>query len=143
MSSQQPGILEAVPQHARYLYFQLAPGADPRAALRRLAASSGPRRTVGLGHSLLLALGAEVRGLREMPALAGVGVGTSSTPAALWIWLWGDDPGHVLVRSRELIELLSDSFELERSVPAFKYDSGRDLSGYEDGTENPDGDAAR
>lgn len=65
-----------------------------------------------------------------------------STPFALWCWLRGDDRGELLLRARELEDLLGDAFVLELALDAFKFDSGRDLTGYEDGTENPKGDAA-
>jgi putative iron-dependent peroxidase len=38
--------------------------------------------------------------------------------------------------------MLQPAFRRERSVDGFKYDRGLDLTGYEDGTENPQGAAA-
>jgi putative iron-dependent peroxidase len=40
------------------------------------------------------------------------------------------------------VRLLQPAFRLDRLVDGFKYDRGLDLTGYEDGTENPQGDAA-
>jgi putative iron-dependent peroxidase len=45
-------------------------------------------------------------------------------------------------QSRRLIKLLEPAFEIQTAIDAFQYRTNRDLSGYEDGTENPTGDAA-
>jgi putative iron-dependent peroxidase len=43
---------------------------------------------------------------------------------------------------RAIENALGSAFRLDRVVDGFKYDRGLDLSGYEDGTENPKGDDA-
>jgi putative iron-dependent peroxidase len=65
-----------------------------------------------------------------------------STPAALWCWLRGSDRGELLHRSRKVLATLSPAFNLESVTEGFQYDAGRDLTGYEDGTENPTGEKA-
>lgn len=141
MTRAQPGILADLPAAGRYLSFRLA--SDPRAALRALAARPlGDGAVVGLGPSLVRALGGAVEGLHELPALAGVGVSSPSTPRALWCWLRGDDPGELLHRGRALTAALAPAFALEEALGAFRHGEGRDLSGFVDGTENPQGDAA-
>jgi len=65
-----------------------------------------------------------------------------STPAALWIWLRGDERGELVNRARRIVGALEPAFELESVVDGFIHAGGRDLSGYEDGTENPVGDDA-
>ena len=37
---------------------------------------------------------------------------------------------------------LNEAFELTSAIDSFQYDKNRDLSGYEDGTENPGGQDA-
>lgn len=139
----QQGILDGVPAAARYLSFSLHPGADVAQGLRTLAGSVDGRATVaGLGLSCVLALGGAVPGLRDLPALAMPGCEIPSTPAALWLWLRGDDRGELHHRARGLERSLGPVFRLEQSIDAFRYDIGRDLTGYEDGTENPEGDDA-
>jgi putative iron-dependent peroxidase len=81
--------------------------------------------------------------LRAFPALTGLGVDVPATPMALWIWLRGDDRGELLHRSRRLEQALAPAFRLDDNRDAFLHAGGRDLSGFEDGTENPTGDAAR
>ncbi|MDP2311028.1 MAG: Dyp-type peroxidase [Pseudomonadota bacterium] len=143
MSTAQPGILLDVPPHARFLTFRLAPGADPRGALAALAAvplTDG--RIVGLGDVLVHALGATIPGLRPFPALTGVGVAAPSTPTALWVRLAGADPGALFHEGAALEAALAPSFVLDGVTESYRHGSGRDLTGYEDGTENPKGDAA-
>ena len=54
----------------------------------------------------------------------------------------GTDPGELLLALRAFSDLLGDGFRCEEEVLGFQFRGGRDLSGYEDGTENPKGDLA-
>ena len=144
MSTPQPGILLPIPPLARYLAFSLRPGANPRAALRELGAlADGERLVAGIGESLALALGRRIEGLRAFPSGAGAGFEIPSTPSALWIWARGEDRGELFHRSRLVERALAPAFRLEQALDAFRHDRGRDLTGYEDGTENPKGGKAR
>ncbi len=143
MNQTQQGILDPVPLQGRYLSFDLVPGADPRpslAMLRNLA--DGKDTVIGLGYSLLLALDVEVDGLRVFPALVGRGIELPSTPAALWCWLRGDDRGDLLHRGRAIEGAIATAFVRVQGVDGFRHGTGLDLTGYEDGTENPQGPAA-
>ena len=102
MAQPQPGILDDLPSSARYLTFNLRPQADPRLALEALRphpADGG--LVVGLGPSIVHALGAEVGGLRPHPTLEGPGFDVPSTPAALWCWLRGHDRGDLVHATRD------------------------------------------
>lgn len=143
MRHPQPGILAPIPAAARYLTCSLRPDADPREALRRLAELvDGDETVAGLGQSLVHALGAQVEGLRRFPAIHGPAVDIPATPAALWLWLRGEERGELLHRGRALAAALGDAFEVVQVVDAFRHDGGRDLTGFEDGTENPKDEAA-
>jgi len=140
MTPVQPGILAPVPRLARYLTFELVPGGDLRGALGRLAATVDPGATVvGIGRSVVLALGRDVPGLRDFPVRAGAGIEVPSTPAALWCWLRGDDRGELVHRTRAIEAAVSPALRASAIIEAFQYDASRDLTGYEDGTENPTG----
>ena len=144
MSTCQPGILLPVPPLARYLTFSLTPGVSPRATLREFRdVADGERVVAGIGMSLALALGRKIEGLRPFPSHTGAGFDVPSTPSALWVWVRGEDRGELFHRSRLIERTLARAFRLEQALDAFRYDRGRDLTGYEDGTENPRGRKAR
>ena len=139
----QPGILAPIPPHARYLTFALSPGARPQPQLRALAAAAdGDACVVGLGALLLFAMQKEIGGLRPFPHYRGDAFEVPSTPAALWCWLRGEDRGEILLRARTIEKILAPALEVTSAIDAFKYGRGLDLTGYEDGTENPKGKKA-
>ena len=143
MSDIQTGILAPLPALGRYLSFSAGPQGDPRAALRALGElADGQRVVVGLGESLLRALGRDIPGLRSFAGAVGPGLELPSTPAALWCWLRGDDRGDLVHLTRKLQAAVGGALVLEQVIEAFRHGAGLDLSGYEDGTENPTGDDA-
>ncbi|HTQ76175.1 MAG TPA: Dyp-type peroxidase [Burkholderiales bacterium] len=140
MNNAQPGILAPLPPHARYLTFGLKPGATPRAQLKLLStAADGKACVVGIGALLAFALQKEIEGLKPFPHYRSDNVEVPSTPAALWCWLRGDDRGEILLRARRTEKMLAPAFEVTGAIDAFRYERGLDLTGYEDGTENPKG----
>ena len=94
------------------------------------------------GASLVAALGKTVEGLTEFPNWSSAGVDIPSSPAALWVWLRGDDLGDTLRRAHTLGNAIGDDFSLIVSIDGFRHGEGRDLTGYIDGTENPEGNDA-
>lgn len=143
MNDIQPGILAPVPSLARYLVFQLESAADPRPALRNLRdLAHGPQIVVGVGHSLALALEREIEGLKVFPSNISNKGDVPSTPADLWVWLRGEDRGELFHLARVIERAVSPAFQLAEVIDAFRYGKGLDLTGYEDGTENPKDDAA-
>lgn len=139
--SQQPGILPDVPDYSCYLEF--ASRDDAAAALAILAAVKVDEHAViGLGQPLLRAAGKSVAGLTAFPELPATHVAAPATQLDLWIWCRGATATEVDDRAQQLLAQLQSSFKLVNKVAGFKHDGGRDLTGYEDGTENPEGDAA-
>lgn len=143
MLPSQAGILKEVPSQARYLSFALK---DKEHFMTNLEAVlnevNGDDTVMGIGRSLVTALGRDIPGLGVFPHHSSAGVDVPSTPAALWFWLRGDDRGELLHRSRRINRCLVPAFQADTPVDAFKYKTGHDLTGYEDGTENPTGNAA-
>lgn len=142
----QPGVLAPVPLAAWHLQFELAPAVSPdalRAALTRLGeAADGTRLVVGIGPALAAALARAIPGLHGFPAHESAQVAIPATPGALWCWLRGEDRGELLHRARHLEHLLAPALSVSWRLETFRYERGLDLTGYEDGTENPQGDAA-
>ena len=137
----QPAILSPVPRVGAALVFDLDPGADPRPGLAALRSEPADGQVV-LGIGTPLALEARVEGLRGFPAVSGVGVAFPSTQGALWAFVRGEERGVVLDRCMSIQRKLGSGWRLLDEVDVFRYREGRDLTGYEDGTENPKGDAA-
>ncbi len=133
MKSAQPGILADLPAHARFLRWRRVPGSDPRAALANLSAlPADGSAVVGVGASLVRELGADVPGLRTFPAFASV----PSIPGALWTWLRSARRGDLVAQAARVERALAPAFAFDQATEGFSHGS-RDLTGYEDGTENP------
>jgi putative iron-dependent peroxidase len=143
MPSPQPAVLAPVAGAGRYLTMSLRPGADARALVHALSTIAiDPSLVVGLGAPLVTALEADVPGLHAFRAVSGQGVSFPSTQGALWVALRGDDGAALVLRARAIVEALSRWLVVDEDVAGFRYREGRDLSGYVDGTENPEERAA-
>jgi len=53
-----------------------------------------------------------------------------------------EDRGEIVLRTRAIEKTLAPAFETSGVIDAFKHGRGLDLTGYEDGTENPKGKKA-
>lgn len=150
MADCQSAVLAPVPAVGRYLFFSLdsVDNAHIRQSLTRLSSFAGSANLlVGLGADLVQLLGAQVPGLKNFDALEGAGVSVASTPVALLCWLCGDDMGDLVLQTRLVKQALVPALHLSKVVDAFRHGQGPnghglDLTGYEDGTENPQGVAA-
>jgi len=139
----QTGIIDEIPNLARYQYFRLKAGAEPKTALLALADIAIENDiVVGLGQTLLTSLKADIANMRKMPQFEAEGLDIPTSPHDLWCWIRGEDRGDLLHKARLVRTILAPAFDLDRITDAFKYDITRDLTGYEDGTENPEGDEA-
>ena len=143
MRNIQPGILAPIPPLARYLGFSLCADVEPSRFLQSLHdAVDVDEAVIGIGPSLVQALGKNIDGLRNFSGHSGPGLDVPATPMALWCWLRGDDRGELVHSARAIEHALFPAFELIRVIDAFQYRDSRDLTGYEDGTENPQGEDA-
>ncbi|MCC2675516.1 MAG: peroxidase [Ramlibacter sp.] len=147
----QPGIFDGVPPVARFVLFSLSHGVDAAAikeALTRLTPLvDGSDVVVGLGPSLVKALGAEIPNLHEFPDFSREGVKVPVTPGVLWCWMRGSDLGDLLHVTRKVQKALAPAFSVQRAIDGFRHaykegGNGHDLTGFEDGTENPSGEKA-
>ncbi|NQU57759.1 MAG: Dyp-type peroxidase [Rhodospirillales bacterium] len=93
---------------------------------------------IGIGP----ALAHSIKSLHPFPASSGSGFDVPSTQTDVWCWIRGNERDPVTRQRQVITKFLAPAFRPDRVVDGFKYDGGRDLSGYEDGTENPVGEAA-
>jgi len=143
MSDYQEGILADVPAQARFLNFSIQSKSEVQTTLRKLVEfADGESVVVGIGPAVARACGKKIAGLMDFPVIDAAMVDVPSTQTDLWCWLRGEDRGHLVHRTHALVNLLTDAFVCEQIIDGFRFDIGRDLTGYEDGTENPEGDEA-
>jgi putative iron-dependent peroxidase len=148
----QPGIFEPIPAVARYVDFSLRDASVDAAAIKEALTRltplvNGSDAVVGLGPSLVAALGADVPGLHDYPDFSRGELRVPATPGTLWCWLRGSDLGDLLHVTRKVQKALAPAFKVRHVVDAFRHSwkeggHGHDLTGFEDGTENPEGEAA-
>ena len=145
----QPGILAGLPNVSRYMFWDVrGDGTSVRAALQRLRDwCFGEQVVAAMGEPLTQLLGVSVPGLRSFPALKGPQGDLPLTPHALCLWLRGGEQGDLLQLSRQVAGLLAPAFASVQVVDCFRHgwngkDAVRDLTGFEDGTENPHDEAA-
>lgn len=145
----QSAILAPVPAVGRYLFYAVKDGLAVRDQLHQFAGVvDGSSVLVGLGPELVEAMGAEVPGLHPFVALDAGAMEVPSTPISLCVWLRGADQGELVHLTRQVDAVLAPAFHLDKVVDAFRHGRGpnghgRDLTGYEDGTENPEGEEAQ
>lgn len=142
MNCYQPAILEAIPAQAIYLTFRLSASENEATVIDRIESIDIRHTVVGIGQSLLDRLNKKINGMKSMPALSSTAIDIPSTPGDLWLWISGDSRGELLHRARQLNKQLAPTFQLDDMTDAFRYAEGRDLTGYIDGTENPQGSDA-
>ncbi|MFI4999816.1 MAG: Dyp-type peroxidase [Reyranellales bacterium] len=135
----QPHILSKPLESGLSLSLALAPGADPTRALKRLATGFDSRwGTIGIGEPLVRALGKKVPGLATFPAMSAPGAGVPSTQQSMWMMLAGATQGALFANLQKIKALLQSDLVIADSMPTF-HNASHDLTGYEDGTENPKG----
>lgn len=134
----QPGVLAERPVVGRSITFRIMPEGDVAGALKRLRDELDPAASVvGIGEPTVRALGRSIPGLSTFPAMSGPGCSVPSTQQALWFLLGGPDRGVVFDIGERIRGLLSSAFLAEDVLDTFTYHGGRDLTRFEDGTENP------
>ena len=146
MSDFQVEILAPIPAHAIYLHCKRLPNADRTQVIDTLTQIQTQltytKTVVGLGPLLLDFLQVQVPGMHRFPDLSKSHLDMHACEIDLWIWLKGDERGALFHATRQLSDILKHSFDLTHQVEAYQFQDGRDLTGYEDGTENPEGEAA-
>lgn len=156
MATPQHGIFALGTRAHHHLELDAAADAGPeellaalRAVRERTTTVQGVNLVVGLGPDLcrrLLphALPADVSAFEEVrgPDPAAPEVVMPADQHDLWLWFHSAAPDAVFDAARAAAGRLAGLAEVVREQPTFTYLSSRDLTGFEDGTENPPLDEA-
>lgn len=128
---------------ARYIVLDVPPDLAASDIAQRLSELPiDEHLIVGIGEPFTRALAREIAGLRTFPAMSGPGCAVPSTQGALLLIARGSDHGVTLQMIQKALATLGRGLRIVEDVVAFRHLEGRDLSGYEDGTENPTGEDA-
>lgn len=134
----QPATLAPCTPVGRSLTFRVAPESDVAKALRNLLEHYPLECGVfGIGEPAVLALGKKIDGLRTFPAMAGAAVSVPSTQDALCFLLRGPDRGVLFDWTQQIRQIVGEAFVLTDVNDTFVYHGNKDLTRFEDGTENP------
>ena len=145
MAHAQPGIFALGTRSHHHLEFDATAGGP--AVLAALATACGAADAVS-GVNLVVGFGARLWSEiapGEVPGDFGAfdpvegpdGFVMPATQHDLWLWLHGAGPDAVFDVARSSAATLSDVATVAAEHPGFAYLSSQDLTGFEDGTENP------
>ena len=148
VSFPQTGIFALGDAAHLFLEFSGRPGIVAAALVEAAASFHEPRTTVG-GTNLVVGIRPELwrsvapddipvdaRGF-DTPIVGPDGFTMPATQADLWLWLAAAAYDIVWDTGRTLIQTLAPIATLERQLTGWAYRHSRDLTGFEDGTENP------
>lgn len=149
MSNPQVGIFALGTASHSYLEFDLLPGSDASALVAKAASLREPRTTVG-GVNLVVGFRPELwRAYAPEDAPPGVegfnadiaGTGGFVMPATqhdVVVWLSGMEYDVVFSSAKAVIGALAPLASVADETVSWPYERDRDLTGFIDGTENPD-----
>ena len=148
----QSGIFAVGTRSHHHLQFDVVEGADLEnlmVALRGIrehaTTVAGVNVVIGLGHDLCAQLAAEWLPAEVGPFETIRGTDSVVIPGDqhdLWIWLHSFGPDSVFDIARRSAAALRGLATVVREQPSFTYMASQDLTGFEDGTENPPLDEA-
>lgn len=152
MPTAQPGIFALGTRSHLYLELDLRPGTDPAMLLDSVAGLREPRSTTG-GANLVTgfapamwdrcAPGQLPEGARAFEPVTGVGgYQMPATQHDAWLWIAGGSTDVLFDLGRAAVVALAPAATVATEQGAFTYRDSRDLTGFEDGTENPPLDEA-
>lgn len=153
MATAQPGIFAQGTRSHYQLELTRRPDADRRQILASLRGLRESPVTAG-GVNLVVAFGPEL--WRELAPDAAVpedlapfapidgidGMRAPSTQRDLWVWLHGTGEDIALDTARAVAAALAPVAEVALEQPCFVYKDSRDLTGFVDGTANPQAEEA-
>jgi putative iron-dependent peroxidase len=143
----QFGIFAQGTHAHHFLEFDLRPHVEPRKAIEAFRELRSPDVAAG-GVNLVLAFGADAwRRLTalEAPAelvpfveLAGAdGQGVPAAQHDVWLWISGAEPDVTWQSARAAAQAVAQTASIGAERQCFTYQGGRDITGFIDGTANP------
>ncbi|HTC85994.1 MAG TPA: Dyp-type peroxidase [Candidatus Acidoferrum sp.] len=148
MATPQTGIFALGTMSHSYLEFDQVPSADPMALARTVASLREPRTTIGgvnlvagFRPELWASLGPDLCPPRltgfNRPVVGPDGYTMPATQHDVVIWLTGASFDVVFDVSRGVVSALRKHATLVNEIVGWPYHRDLDLTGFEDGTENP------
>lgn len=154
MANAQPSVLADASCNAIYLSLNECSAYNAaREQIRAFAASVPERQATLLKNStapayLTFAVGSSYWSelyplqrppeLSAFPAMESGGRVAPSTPTDMFIQIRGNSEGLVFDLARAILSELDQSVEVVEEIRGFRYHDSRDLTGFVDGTENPE-----
>jgi putative iron-dependent peroxidase len=143
----QFGIFAQGTHAHRFLEFDLRPNATPAQAVEAFKALRTPDVSAG-GVNLVVAFGslawrsvAPTRAPADLGPFSEIrgdnGKRAPATQHDAWLWISGAEPDVTWQSARAAVEALSGAAMLVSEQDAFTYRGGRDITGFIDGTANP------
>jgi len=147
MSTPQHGIFAQGTVAHYFLEFDLRRGVALPQATESLRRLRQPAVSAG-GVNLVIAFGADLwrriapdhapASLKPFPpVVAGDGRTAPATQHDIWLWINGSTPDVVFEHARAAARTLADAATLKAEQPCFVHRDSRDLTGFIDGTANP------
>ena len=139
----QAGITAPITNHAIFIEYGIINTKLVAKSLETLSEElKDTEHIVGIGSPLIEALNSKVPGLKRFPQYSNHLYHIPITQYALFTILQGDELAPLDVLADTVSKKVSEAFEVAEKTKGFKYQEGRDLTGFEYGTNNPSGDAA-
>jgi putative iron-dependent peroxidase len=138
----------ALGTHAHhFLEFDLRPGVEPIDAVAAFRRLRTPDVSAG-GVNIVVAFGAEAwervapsRAPADLaafqPVTGGDGRHAPATQHDAWLWISGAEPDVTWQSARAAADAVAEAAEVAAEQAAFTYRGGRDITGFIDGTANP------
>ena len=146
MTTPQPGIFAQGTRSQYHLEFDLKKGVDPGAIAEAVGRLREPLVTSG-GTNIVIGFRAPVwrsiapddtpADAHDFAGVKGKDHSAPATPHDLWVWLHGTGPDVLLDNARAVVAAYAPVADLAQEEPCFVYLDSRDLTGFIDGTENP------
>ena len=140
---QQPGIFALGSRAHHHLYFALNDDTNVleaiNSAFELVTGVAGVNAVIGLRPSLARQINADSVSseLGDFATMSANGVTIPADQHDMWIWIHGATPDTCFIATAAIVEDLAPHATLTGEETAFTYLGSRDLSGFEDGTENP------